>query len=56
MVDDSFLAARVENDLKKYSLPQVLTNQWFTEDLDEALNTGSWKQCQNICGVECVQK
>jgi len=54
LVDESFLAARVENDLKKYSLPQVLTNQWFTEDLNDALNTGSWKQCQNICGVECV--
>lgn len=53
LVDASFIEARVENSLKKYSLPQVLSNDWFTGNLNDALNSGSWKQCQNICGVEC---
>ena len=53
LVDDSFLQARKMNTLKEYSLTEILTNKWFKENLNDALNTGAWKQCQNICGLEC---
>lgn len=52
-VDSSFIEAREENDLKKYTLSEVLNNNWFRNNLGDALNDGSWKQCQRICGVEC---
>ena len=52
-VDSSFINAREDNDLKKFSLTEVLSNDWFRNDVGDALNDGSWKQCQRICGVEC---
>lgn len=51
MVDDSFFEAREENDLKKYSLSEVLNNEWFTTDLKRAVKNASWKQCRDICGI-----
>lgn len=52
-VDQSFLEAREMNNLKEFTLPQVLSNKWFTENLNDALNEGSWKKCREQCGVEC---
>jgi sulfatase maturation enzyme AslB (radical SAM superfamily) len=52
-VDASFHEARKINDLKKYNLRDILSNEWFDQTLSNALNTGSWKSCQNICGVKC---
>jgi MoaA/NifB/PqqE/SkfB family radical SAM enzyme len=50
MVDNSFLAARETNDLKKYSLSEVLSNEWFN-NVEEAVDRAKWKQCRDICGV-----
>lgn len=51
MVDNSFLEARKTNDLKKYSLTDVLSNKWFSETLKDAVENARWQQCKNICGI-----
>jgi hypothetical protein len=50
MVDETFLEARKENDLAKYSLTEVLSNRWFKE-MKSVVNNAKWKQCRDICGV-----
>lgn len=51
-VDQSFLRAREMNNLKKFSLSEILKNEWFTETVPDAVHNGSWNQCKRICGVE----
>ena len=50
MVDETFLEARKTNDLKKYSLTDILSNDWFNE-VKHAVHNAKWKQCRDICGV-----
>jgi hypothetical protein len=50
MVDETFLDARNTNDLKKYSLGEILSNDWFSS-VEEAVDGAKWKQCRDICGV-----
>lgn len=50
MVDSTFIKARKENDLKKYSLSDVLSNSWFNE-VENAVEDARWKQCRDICGL-----
>lgn len=50
MVDSSFLVARQENDLKKYTLDEILSNDWFKK-VEDKVDGAKWKQCRDICGV-----
>lgn len=50
--DESLLEAREENDLKKYSLTDVLENDWYTDTVPDAVNNAKWRQCRQVCGVE----
>ena len=52
-VDQSFIEARKQNDLKNHSLKDVLQNEWFTENLTDALNSGAWLKCRETCDVPC---
>lgn len=49
--DQTILRQRTENSLKKYSLYDVLSNQWFRGHLDEVVEKAKWKVCQRSCGV-----
>jgi len=51
-VDQSFLRARIMNDLNHHTLTEVLDNEWFTETLRDAIEDASWSQCRKICGIE----
>lgn len=50
--DESFVYAREDNDLKKYSLTDVLENDWYRKKLPNAIDGAKWNQCRRICGVE----
>ena len=49
--DETILRQRTENSLKKYSLYDILSNQWFRGHLDEVVEKAKWKVCQRSCGV-----
>ena len=49
--DDSIYIARFDNDLKKHSLKDILSNEWFEEHLDDVVNGAKWKQCVKTCGI-----
>lgn len=50
MVDSTFIEARESNDLNKYSLSDILSNDWFT-DASKSIDNADWKSCRDICGV-----
>lgn len=50
-VDETVLHQRTENSLKKYSLYDILSNQWFRGHLDNVVKKAQWKVCQRSCGV-----
>ena len=50
-VDESFKSARESNDLKNYSLREVLQNSWYMRDVYKAVNNAKWAECRETCGV-----
>jgi MoaA/NifB/PqqE/SkfB family radical SAM enzyme len=49
--DNSIIEARKSNNLHKYSLTEVLYNEWFTSTVSNAVDNASWKICRDTCGV-----
>jgi MoaA/NifB/PqqE/SkfB family radical SAM enzyme len=50
MVDSKIELARTENDLKRYTLHDILKNEWFS-DVEDAVYNAEWKECKNTCKV-----
>ena len=50
-VDNSFLDARKTNGLINYTLSEILSNDWFSEVLPDAISDASWQTCRETCGV-----
>ena len=50
MVGSNIELARKENDLKKYTLLDILKNDWFS-DVEDAVHNAEWKECRDTCDV-----
>lgn len=50
MVGSHIELARKENDLKRYTLIDILKNQWFS-GVENAVYNAEWKECRDTCEV-----
>jgi MoaA/NifB/PqqE/SkfB family radical SAM enzyme len=50
--DNSILDARKQNNLKDYTLSDILSNTWFTGNLRDAVDNAKWRICKQKCKVE----
>tara|TARA_A200000159_G_C7327967_1_gene341784 strand:- start:787 stop:1836 length:1050 start_codon:yes stop_codon:yes gene_type:complete len=49
--DETIIERRTENNLFKYSLQEILSNQWYNHHLDTVVKEAKWKVCKQSCGV-----
>jgi hypothetical protein len=51
-VDETFVQARKDNNLKDSSLYDILKSDWYNEHVKLSVKGAKWKTCQRTCGVE----
>jgi len=50
-VDETIFKRRTENSLSKYTLQQILKDDWYSHHIDSVVKTAKWGVCQRTCGV-----
>ena len=49
--DETIIERRTENSLFKYSLKEILSNDWYNHNLDNVVKQAKWRVCKKSCGV-----
>jgi MoaA/NifB/PqqE/SkfB family radical SAM enzyme len=49
--DETIIERRTENSLFKYSLQEILSNDWYNHHLDTVVKEAKWEVCKRSCGV-----
>ena len=49
--DETIIERRTENSLFKYSLQEILSNDWYNHHLDTIVKEAKWEVCKRSCGV-----
>ena len=50
-VDDTIFERRTENSLFKYTLQEILKDEWYNHHLDSVVKKAKWEVCRRTCGV-----
>ena len=50
-VDETIFERRNENSLSKYTLQEILKDDWYNHHLDVVVKKAKWEVCKRTCGV-----